>query len=376
MKQERASMDKTTIPIRPMGLGVLCVGALLIAAACSSAPRAVDGKAAANTSLLAPVERRINDETVMADQKSFNALRARHETLSNKGESANNYALAKAQCWMDVSFHEYSRNDRSAFPELALQEARRLMNGVENGGVDANPTPLLDNSKKLREDLWKRADALKKAPGYSCVLDRVACAEVRLSHAGHEYVQGASFREEGAWRYANPYVRMAEDMIGKAETDAVACLSMPVPLAPAPVLQRTVTVESAEIPVVVVFNFDKSGAADIRPFSREALDRLIARIKNGEIKPTAISVTGHADRKNSTGSGQYNLKLASARAATVAELLRAAGVPGGLIKASSRGDVAQIESCKGKFASLAEERECLLPNRRVEVRVIAARLNN
>jgi OOP family OmpA-OmpF porin len=191
---------------------------------------------------------------------------------------------------------------------------------------------------------------------------------VRLSHAGHEFVQGGGLRQEGSWRYANPYVRIAEDTLIRAEREADACAPPPV-VAAGPVVEKRVVSEVAEIPVIVLFNFDKSDAANIRSFSRESLNRLIARIQRGELKPAAIAVSGHADRLNRTATEDYNLRLAARRAATVSDLLISAGVDPKLVRTYSKGDTDQVETCKGKFASRAEEQECLLPNRRVEVRV-------
>jgi OmpA-OmpF porin, OOP family len=336
--------------------------------ACASAPKLA---AQEQTALLAPAAKRMNDETVFADHKAFNTLRTRHEALNKAGNPASSYGMAKAQCWQDVAFHEYTRNDRSAFPDLALRESVRLMDAIDAKSAVPQDTPLLDGAAKLRPDLWERAEKLKQHSGYECVADKVACSEVRLAHAGHEYVQGASFREEGAWRYAAPYVRMAEDLFGRAEREAQACKSAPVVAAAAPVVERRVVAEAVDVPILVLFNFDKSDAANIRSFSRASLQRVTERIQRGELKPTTIEVTGHADRLNSTNDEAYNMRLAAARAATVSQLLTSAGVNASLIRTASKGDSDQVEICKGKFASATEERECLLPNRRVEVRVLS-----
>jgi OmpA-OmpF porin, OOP family len=208
----------------------------------------------------------------------------------------------------------------------------------------------------------------------------VGCAEVRLSHAGHEYVQGASFREEGSWRYATPYIAIAENLLGSAERDVVACrgalpaapvVAAAAPAAavvPAPVIVKR---EMVEVPVVVLFDYNRSDARNIRSFSRESLDRMVARIKSGELKPVRIELVGHADRLNSTGDPKYNDKLSERRTETVKQLLTAAGVTAPQVSSVSRGDSQQVEACKGKFRSIHEERECLLPNRRVEVRVVS-----
>ena len=71
-----------------------------------------------------------------------------------------------------------------------------------------------------REDLWARVKAIQATPGFVCVEDRVACGEVQLVHAAHEAAQGG-------WRYATPYVRIAEDILLKAEAAAKRGVCLP-----------------------------------------------------------------------------------------------------------------------------------------------------
>jgi OmpA-OmpF porin, OOP family len=316
-------------PLRIMTPRIALLAAALLAAGCATQNTAPAG------SNLASQNARVNDATIKADQDSFNRLRKRHEDLANAGNPVSGYGMAKAMCWQDVAFHEYTRNDRSAFPELALKESDKLMNLIAAKQSIPQDTPLLNGAKRLREDLWQRAAKLKGDAGYSCVADRVGCAEVRLSHAGHEYVQGASFREEGSWRYATPYIAIAENLLGSAERDVVACrgalpaapvVAAAAPAAavvPAPVIVKR---EMVEVPVVVLFDYNRSDARNIRSFSRESLDRMVARIKSGELKPVRIELVGHADRLNSTGDPKYNDKLSERRTETVKQLLTAAGV--------------------------------------------------
>lgn len=364
-------------PLRIMTPRLALLAAALLAAGCATQNTAPAG------SNLASQNARVNDSTIKADQDSFNGLRKRHEDLANAGNPVSSYGMAKAMCWQDVAFHEYTRNDRSAFPELALKESSKLMDLIAAKQSIPQDTPLLNGAKRLREDLWQRAAKLKGDAGYSCVADRVGCAEVRLSHAGHEYVQGAGFREEGSWRYATPYIAIAENLLTSAERDVVACrgavpaaavVAAAAPVAPAagvvpaPVMVKR---EMVEVPVVVLFDYNRSDARNIRPFSRESLDRMVARIKSGELKPVRIELVGHADRLNSTGDPKYNDKLSERRIETVKQLLTAAGVTAPQVSSVARGDSQQVEACKGKFRSIHEERECLLPNRRVEVRVVS-----
>ena len=120
----------------------------------------------------------------------------------------------------------------------------------------------------------------------------------------------------------------------------------------------------------IVFNFDKFGEADIRPFSRDSLDRLVAQVKSGKAKIEKIRVVGHADKLNSTGHANYNEELSRKRAQTVQQILVGAGLPVALISYEFKGDAQPVVQCAGKHKSQFETEECLLPNRRVEVQVL------
>lgn len=172
---------------------------------------------AAQTTQLAGPEQRITDATIRADQQSIEALQARIEGLNNRGRAVRDYHLAKAQCWLDVGFHEYTRNDRSGFAQAALSESEKLIVAMER---DENPMPmdtaLANDASRLRPDLWARAAAMRGQAGWTCAQQQSACAEVELAHAGVEY-------DQLGWRHAQPYVQIAEDLLADANAMARAC---------------------------------------------------------------------------------------------------------------------------------------------------------
>ena len=79
----------------------------------------------------------------------------------------------------------------------------------------------------------------------------------------------------------------------------------------------------------------------------------------------AVEVIGHADRLDGRGHA-YNQQLSERRAETVRQLLVERGLDTNVIDASFRGDAEQVQSCDG-VRPAAALRECLIPNRRVEV---------
>ncbi len=347
----------------------------------------------AQTTQLAPQKARITDEAITADQKAYETLQGRIKGLNDRGRPVRDYFLSKAQCWLDVSFHEYTRNDRSAFPQAAMTESEKLIVGMEGNLSPGSPglpldTPLVNNAARLRPDLWDRAAALRGHAGWRCAAQKTSCAEVELVHAGHEFNQQQ-------WRHAKPYVQIAEDLLGEALELAAACNPPPAPLSapPAPAPEpapRTVAAPPTPAPVMVpvppplpeqqvqlsagvLFNFDKFDAKNMRPFSVVQLEELVRKVQREKLSVLSIKLSGHADRLNSTGQGDYNQRLSEKRVATVKAELAKLGIDSKLMSAAASGDSQQIQGCETRFKATVDLQECLLPNRRVEVVIDARR---
>jgi outer membrane protein OmpA-like peptidoglycan-associated protein len=335
---------------------------------------------AAQTTQLQPQRERIGDGAIQADMKAYETLQGRIKGINDRGRPVRDYHLAKAQCWLDVSFHEYTRNDRSAFPQEAIDQSEKLIVGMERG-VNPLPmdTPLVNGATRLRPDLWERAQALKGHEGFRCAAQKVSCAEVELVHAGNEYNQQQ-------WRHAKPYVQIAEDLLVEAKELADRCIPPPPPPAPVPppVIPAPVPVPALPAPppaavrelnlsAHVLFNFDRHDLKNIRPFSIVQLEELVRRIRSERLVVSSIKLTGHADRLNSTGQNDYNLRLSQRRVKTVQDELVRLGIDPKLITTGYSGDTQQVTGCEQRFTRAADLQECLLPNRRVEVQVDARR---
>ena len=321
---------------------------------------------------LAPADARITDRVIQRDHSTYEALQARLKTLNDGGgRPVRDYHLSKAQCWLDVSFHEYTRNDRSAFPQGALSESEKLVVAMEGRQSPiSTDTELVNGAARLRPDLWAQLEALKRGPGFGCAQQQIACAEVELVHAGNEHNQQQ-------WRHAKPYVQIAEDLTAQGAALAERCVApvvapvpVPVPAVAAPVPVSPLATQDEWLVAHAVFRFDRSGAADILPASMGQIRELVGKLKDGKLSVKSVHLVGYADRLNGTGDAAYNRRLSERRAATVRELLMAQGIAPALIESTARGDEGQVEGCAGKFASRAALEACLLPNRRVEIRVM------
>ena len=194
---------------------------------CAAVLAGLVSTAHAQQTQLTPARDRITDEAIHADLTGYEHTQGRIQALNDGGRPIRDYHLSKAQCWLDVSFHEYSRNDRSAFPQEALTESEKLIVDMENG-VSPIPTDtaLVNGAKYLRADLWQRLKVIHGTPGFACASQKVACGEVELVHAGNEFNQQQ-------WRHSKPYIQIAEDLVNDAEALARQCGAAPVGPGPA-----------------------------------------------------------------------------------------------------------------------------------------------
>jgi outer membrane protein OmpA-like peptidoglycan-associated protein len=306
-----------------------------------------------------------SDQAVHADNQTYRAVQARIKAQNDAGIRVADYYLSKAQCWLDVSLHEYTRNDRSAFPQLALSEADKILRALEQKATP-NPgdlTPLVNDAVKLREDLWQRFAHLKQTDGMRCASQKIACAEVELVHAGNE------FQQQG-WRHANPYIQIAEDLTSEGEAAAASCtppvttLPPPAPVKCQPCAAGPVVAEKLELAADALFKFDKYAQADLLPTGRARIDDMMQKLDTVFARIDSIVLVGHTDR---LGSVSYNQLLSERRAQTIKQYITDKGFKG-RIEAAGKGKSMQVLACQDvtpRHALIA----CLQPNRRVEINV-------
>jgi OOP family OmpA-OmpF porin len=126
----------------------------------------------------------------------------------------------------------------------------------------------------------------------------------------------------------------------------------PPPPAPPPPRFVKVTLSATEL-----FPFD---SAQLGP-SQPELDQIAAALK-ADASITDVTITGYADR---IGSERYNKALSERRAQAVRDYLVEQGVASERLSAIGKGEDNPVVTCEKM--PLAELKECLRPNRRVEV---------
>jgi OmpA-OmpF porin, OOP family len=315
-----------------------------------------------------------SDQSIQTDHDGYAKQQTAIKTVNDTGKHrVASYSLSKAQCWLDVSLHEYSRNDRSSFPQEAMNESVKITQFLKNGGLptdSANPahlTPLVNKAAKLRPDLWDTAGKFKTMNGFECVEKLVSCAEVELVHAGNEHNQQG-------WRHAKPYVQIAEDLLAQAEQGMQACKPPPAPEAPKapakpePVAMPAATMEKVSLSASALFKFNKRGPADLLPQGKAELNELAQKLKTGYARVDGIDLVGYTDR---LGSQPYNAKLSLDRANTVKAYLQSQGVTAP-ITTQGKGPLEPKVNCPGNKPNKTLT-DCLQPNRRVEVGILGVK---
>ena len=305
-------------------------------------------------------EDRITDQAIQADYATYSEVQARIASHNSNGIAVNDYRLAKAQCWLDVSLHEYTRNDRSDFSQEALTEADHILSALSDGRTPnpAENTPLINNADKIREDLWTRLATLKQSKALACYGQQVACGEVELVHAGNEHAQQG-------WRHAKPYIQIAEGLVAKADEIGDSCIPVVVEK-PKAVVAPVVKTERIELAADALFTFNKAGVADLLPAGKQQLDELAATLTVDYIELEAIRLTGHTDR---LGSDAYNQRLSEQRAHTVKMYLHSQGLNPSLITVEGKGEAEPVVSCGQTRDTTQALTVCLQANRRVEIEV-------
>lgn len=325
--------------------------------ACANSSAVKDSSTDGQSSTAASSFEKIEEAQVARDQGVYRETQARIANLNSKqGIRLDNYALAKAQCWLDVSFHEYSRNDRGGFPKAALHQAQDILTQLERGVMpDVSETPLVNKARRLRDDLWSRHVQIRNSEGLSCAAARLACAEVELVHAGNEIRQGG-------WRHASPYIQIAEDLTAEAEQAAKQCQT-----GGASVAEIATSVANLE----VRFLFDQYGVNDILPSDLAQLRSFAEELKAQYVRIDSLNLIGYADRM---GNANYNTRLSMQRAMTVRDELQRLGVTHPMAMVPMGAVPVEPSACQELNPRDRDDvLQCLQPDRRVSIEVVGVR---
>ena len=257
-------------------------------------------------------------ERAQSDQATLDAMQRRLDQLvplKSSSEPLLIYHLAKAQAWLDFAFDARAQRDNSGAASEALAEANRLMAQLEAQANDiALDTTIVPSSRKLRDDIWLKAEAMKRHQSFRCAASRIAQFEVELVQVG---------RADKAlgWRHARPHMQKTERLVKEAEARLDACASSVTSAAQLPpeVAKQPPAVQVQSLAESVHFAYR---LADISAPTARVLEQLAFVLRTNPV--LTLELQGHADRR---GSARVNLALSRQRAESVAEYLASAGVP-------------------------------------------------
>lgn len=121
-------------------------------------------------------------------------------------------------------------------------------------------------------------------------------------------------------------------------------------------------VKKIELSADTLFKFDKYKLEDMLPAGKAEIVDLVKKLGTDYVRLDRIDLIGHTDR---LGSDSYNMALGLRRAQTVRAYLQELGVTTP-ITVASKGEREPKVNCPGSKAT-DELKQCLLPNRRVEI---------
>lgn len=142
-----------------------------------------------------------------------------------------------------------------------------------------------------------------------------------------------------------------------------ACAQFVGPTQPAPPPEAPHVAAATEVSADFLFAFDSDRLSADAP---AAIDTKVLEVLNKAEAVDSLRIIGYADR---LGSEAYNQELSQRRADTVKQYLIARGVPAEAIQTAGRGSADPIANCPGSKTPAVIE--CLAPNRRVRIEVIA-----
>lgn len=239
--------------------------------------------------------------------------------------------------------------------------------GVANTQTQAPSAAAAVNTQAEKDDAAKSSmPTPEQVPSAPTPLVQASDANLHAGPASPSAPSVASSQQ-----MANTVDSAPVPVVTKSELPPAAPVIVPSPSVAAQVTPAPVSAEVPKQSKVILsgdtlFNLGKTGIKDLSKEGRNRLDELVRQIAGlGEVEK--IDVVGHAD---ATGNSKSNMALSEARARSVKAYLVAKGIKSSLISVRGAGDMQPVVQCDKKLVS-SQLSECLAPNRRVEVTIIA-----
>ncbi len=233
--------------------------------------------------------------------KQVAALQTRLIPYLKPSENIAYYQAIKALTWLSYAAHEGSEKSPSSARTEALQQAKYIIEALEQGQIEkfTLTTAILSESSVMRRDLWANAELLKQTEGFSCAQAEIAQAEVILVWAAAEHC-------ELGWRHSRELFLSAQSLID----------------------QSNLSKESIDV-----------------------LNQVVTFLKDN---PTyTLTLYGFTDAR---ASEQYNLKLSMRRAQSVLAYLQQQGIHLDRVAVEAKGKNQTINDENQKFGHALSRR--------------------
>ena len=145
-------------------------------------------------------------------QSQLSSMKNRLQKYSDKlNTPAEFYFYSKANEWLRTAHSQYHENDRTNYISESLEQAERFILAFEKQSIATldSETPQLNNSPRIRIDLWNQIREFKSHPSFKCTAHDIAHAEIQLVRAEHQ-------DHQTGWRGARVFIEMSEDAIHRA----------------------------------------------------------------------------------------------------------------------------------------------------------------
>lgn len=227
-----------------------------------------------------------------------------------------------------------------------------------------------------------------EAGGYWAHTDGLETKDTKVSSlfgAGLTYRINDSFDIQSRWRYIRNVADLndpSSDIRVKPNQNTTTLevvyhpfRGISTPATPPPVIDNPAAVEEPvtedktfELASDVLFAF---GKATLKTEGKVALDELYQKLLSENPKDGNALIVGYTDR---IGAANVNHKLSEQRAQSVANYLIYRGLPASKVAVEGRGSADSITGSRCESSSNKQELiNCLAPDRRVEVRLVAVK---
>lgn len=260
---------------------------------------------------------------------------------SMPANAENNLAYQKAKCTIKLAQWTFKDVDTKGITEDLVRQAVIFQYLAKDNISPPEITPL-PGTPRLYPERWNQIRSLKQSA--ACFVPEFDCAEVSLT--GAEYEMRENYKS-----HAKKFLDDADKLISQGQTKAEQC-QQPLP-------------QRIDLSADVLFEFASSKlSASGRVKVAQFANQLSANYQNISV----IHIAGHTDR---IGSDSYNYQLSQDRALTVKNSLLAfaPNLHEQQIQTQGYGKDRPVKNCQGSKVTAALK-QCLQPNRRVEISII------